>query len=229
MTMTRTSSEPGAPTPGSLTCPRDGAVTQLSCGRCATPICPTCLVRTSVGMRCPACAPTPAPPAPRRARRVLSIVVSLAGVAVLLTGGRLIGSSGEVETEVTAIETSMSRIGEEVTVGGFAVTVTSFACAPDDEVTSATPVQRCEATLQVRNDRFAVQTFPGSLQRVTNGFRRFVPSPQDSVHAMAPTAVDPGAMEEVHLVYRLAASVEPSRIELRASTRQAPVPVSLRA
>ena len=229
MTMTQTSSEASAPASGSLTCPRDGAATLLSCGRCGTPICPTCLVRTSVGMRCPTCAPTPAPPAPGRARRVAAIVVSLAGVAVLLTGGRLIGGTGEVETEVTAMETTTPRIGEEVTVGGFAVTVTRFDCAPDDTVTSATPVQRCEATLQVRNDRFAVQSFSGSLQRVTNGFRRFGPSTQDSVHAMAPTVVDPGAVEHVHLVYRLAASVEPSRIELRASTRQAPVPVSLRA
>jgi hypothetical protein len=229
MTMTQISSEAGAPASGSLTCPRDGAATLLSCGRCGTPICPTCLVRTSVGMRCSGCTSTPAPPVRRRARRVTAIVVTLTGAAILLTGGRLIGSTGEVETEVTAIETATPRIGEEVTVGGFAVTVTRFGCAPDDAVTSATPVQRCEATLHVRNDRFAVQSFPGALQRVTNGFRRFGPSTQDSVHAMAPTAVGPGAVEHVHLVYRLAASVEPSRLELRASTRQASVPVALRA
>ena len=32
--------------------------TELSCGRCETPICPRCAVFTVVGARCPACAPT---------------------------------------------------------------------------------------------------------------------------------------------------------------------------
>ena len=31
--------------------------TELSCGRCETPICPRCAVFTDVGARCPACAP----------------------------------------------------------------------------------------------------------------------------------------------------------------------------
>ncbi len=31
--------------------------TELSCGRCETPICPRCAVFTVVGARCPACAP----------------------------------------------------------------------------------------------------------------------------------------------------------------------------
>ena len=31
--------------------------TELSCGRCETPICPRCVVFTVVGARCPTCAP----------------------------------------------------------------------------------------------------------------------------------------------------------------------------
>ncbi len=31
--------------------------TELSCGRCETPICPRCAVFTDVGARCPTCAP----------------------------------------------------------------------------------------------------------------------------------------------------------------------------
>ena len=31
--------------------------TELSCGRCETPICPRCVVFTDVGARCPTCAP----------------------------------------------------------------------------------------------------------------------------------------------------------------------------
>ncbi|MDD4859100.1 MAG: hypothetical protein PHR56_02725 [Dehalococcoidales bacterium] len=30
--------------------------TNLTCGRCGTPICPRCMVQTPVGARCPACA-----------------------------------------------------------------------------------------------------------------------------------------------------------------------------
>src|SRR3954454_1141532 len=38
-----------------LTCARDGTPTQLTCAQCSAPICPQSLVRTAVGMRCPAC------------------------------------------------------------------------------------------------------------------------------------------------------------------------------
>lgn len=31
--------------------------TELTCGRCGTPICPRCVVFTDVGARCPTCAP----------------------------------------------------------------------------------------------------------------------------------------------------------------------------
>jgi hypothetical protein len=39
-----------------LTCPRDATPTQLTCTKCGTPICPACMVRTDVGLRCPDCA-----------------------------------------------------------------------------------------------------------------------------------------------------------------------------
>ena len=39
-------------------CPRDGVNTALACSNCGTPVCPQCLVRTSVGFRCQSCATT---------------------------------------------------------------------------------------------------------------------------------------------------------------------------
>ena len=40
-----------------LYCPRDPEVeTSLRCGRCGSLICPTCLVQSPVGSRCPSCA-----------------------------------------------------------------------------------------------------------------------------------------------------------------------------
>lgn len=45
-----------SPTP-IVACPRHPSVeTALTCGRCATPICPQCLVHTPGGIRCPDCA-----------------------------------------------------------------------------------------------------------------------------------------------------------------------------
>ncbi len=41
-----------------MQCARHAKVeTELTCGRCETPICPRCAVFTEVGARCPACAP----------------------------------------------------------------------------------------------------------------------------------------------------------------------------
>ena len=41
-----------------MQCARHSQVeTELTCGRCETPICPRCAVFTDVGARCPACAP----------------------------------------------------------------------------------------------------------------------------------------------------------------------------
>lgn len=41
-----------------MQCARHPSVeTELTCGRCETPICPRCVVFTDVGARCPACAP----------------------------------------------------------------------------------------------------------------------------------------------------------------------------
>ena len=79
----------------SLTCARDGTPTQLTCTKCQTPICPDCLVRTDVGLRCPGCAGAPAArPATGRDRRPLIVggavvvaVLALVGLAVVRSGG----------------------------------------------------------------------------------------------------------------------------------------------
>lgn len=221
--------KPSSPISTLPTCPKDGTATRLTCGRCGTPICPTCLVRTEVGMRCPSCAPTPAAPFRRRAPLVASLVASLVGSLLLAAGIGLGGGPGEVEEEITSIEQPASSIGDELSVGGFAVTLTQFDCAVDDTVVSSgIATQRCVAQLRVRNDRLAAQDFTGSLQRVSDGFRRIGPSKLESPD-MAPTPVDPGAVVDVDLVFRLPGTLQPSRVELRASAKQTPVRVSLRA
>lgn len=65
------------------TCERHGESTRLTCIDCERPICPKCMVRTEVGLRCETCAePAAAPVAPSRRSR-LPVVLTLAGLAVL--------------------------------------------------------------------------------------------------------------------------------------------------
>lgn len=82
-----------------LTCARDGTSTQLTCTQCGTPICPQCLVRTDVGLRCLSCsAGANAPTAGSRGfnRRLLIggvvVVAVLVGAVGLATRGG--GGSG---------------------------------------------------------------------------------------------------------------------------------------
>ena len=69
---------------GALTCPRDGTTTRLTCVECGTPICPTCSVRTPVGLKCPDHATAPGKAARRRtgSRRTRIGVALLATAAV---------------------------------------------------------------------------------------------------------------------------------------------------
>ena len=71
---------------GPTTCERHGTATALRCGRCETPICPRCSVRTEVGQRCTDCAaggPTRTIRGPRAARR-WPVVVGVAAAVMLI-------------------------------------------------------------------------------------------------------------------------------------------------
>lgn len=69
-----------------LVCERDGASTQLTCVDCERPICPSCLIRTEVGLKCATCG-APGPVASAARRRFPWILV--VGAALLLTAGGL--------------------------------------------------------------------------------------------------------------------------------------------
>lgn len=77
-----------------LACERHGEATRLTCAECDAPICPRCMVRTDVGLRCEQCAtPTTAPgPTPRSRRRLViaggaTLVGLVVIVAALVTAG----------------------------------------------------------------------------------------------------------------------------------------------
>lgn len=70
-------------TTASGVCPRDGVDTALTCTNCGTPVCPRCLVRTSVGFRCQSCAAGTAQTARAVPWRWIS-AVGLIGLAALV-------------------------------------------------------------------------------------------------------------------------------------------------
>ncbi|MDQ3980985.1 MAG: LpqB family beta-propeller domain-containing protein [Actinomycetota bacterium] len=69
-----------------LSCTRHGTTTRLRCAECGTPICPECLVKTDVGMKCiehasPLVAPKISPK-----RQVRGLVLTLVGLAAVVGG-----------------------------------------------------------------------------------------------------------------------------------------------
>src|SRR3970040_128594 len=61
--------------------------TELTCGRCETPICPRCAVFTDVGARCPTCAP-----ARKLPQLEVGFVYLLRGAAAALGTGAALGA-----------------------------------------------------------------------------------------------------------------------------------------
>ena len=78
-----------------LKCGRHEESTRLRCVECQAPICPKCLVRTEVGMRCEDCAKPVAVTDPvARPGRAKAVVVVVAGAVLLCVGAILVISSG---------------------------------------------------------------------------------------------------------------------------------------
>ena len=75
-----------------LYCPRDPEVqTILRCGRCGALICPSCLVQSPVGSRCPSCAAIGRTPMQDSSRAQVVKAILTGVVMAALTGPALIG------------------------------------------------------------------------------------------------------------------------------------------
>ena len=114
------------------TCPRDGIPTQLSCAQCGVPICPTCLVRTPVGLKCPDCAGGRVSASKRR-RPIFAVVGALAVALLAAVGLSLVTSSGDDSAGDRAppdVVTDAEVVGlnQEVAVGPYVVTVSRLDC-----------------------------------------------------------------------------------------------------
>lgn len=91
-------------------CEAHGTPTRLTCSECGTPICPHCLVRTDVGLRCERCATPGAVGIPARPRRGLAVAIgtSLAGLVLL---GALLATTGALDGEAPRGEAATRAVG----------------------------------------------------------------------------------------------------------------------
>ena len=70
-----------------LSCARHGTTTRLRCAECDTPICPACLVKTDVGLKCPDHAAAVVTPRLSPKRRMRGMVLAAVGLAAIVGGG----------------------------------------------------------------------------------------------------------------------------------------------
>lgn len=86
-----------------LTCEAHGERTRLTCVECGNPICPKCLVRTEVGLKCGPCSAPAAPVVAGPKRRQPALLVG-AGLAVLVVLFVVTRSGGSDPAEPAAQE-----------------------------------------------------------------------------------------------------------------------------
>lgn len=125
-----------------LRCDAHRVQTRLTCARCGVPICPQCLVRTDVGLRCDDCggqgrAPTSVRHRRRRAGWLAAAAILGLGaiVALLLLDGpdREVGPELVVDDErVAAVQAALDELAEGIVGGTVAVVDT-----PEERLTLA--------------------------------------------------------------------------------------------
>lgn len=198
-----------------LTCERDGVATQLTCVGCGEPICPGCMVRTPIGLKCAACTGVVGRSGFGRSARRVAPVVLLAVVALpllvwLALGAGGSGSRSDDAATVAARDLDMvnnaapSRIGEDVRSGPFTFTVTSVECAgrevgtpPETRVAQG---RFCLLYMTVRNTSDRPEVYPGPAQIVADtSARRYHPGVMET-GPPPPALVLPSGVKEITTV-----------------------------
>ncbi len=234
---------------GELTCQRDGVATQLTCAGCAAPICPACLVRTPVGLKCPACV---GPVATRgRMRLPVPVLAALAVVVLAVAGWLAVGRSGSGSSVAAAKAgldiantASESRIGQEVRDGTFAFTVTRVDYVGQEVGTPpSTRVAQgrfCLLHLHLRNVGNQPAAYSGAAQLLADtsaqalqprrGRRRggvSAPGHRRGDKEITDVRLNPGAEVDGVLIFDMPVAAKPAEFEFHAAPRTIGVKVRL--
>jgi hypothetical protein len=146
-----------------IRCERDDVPTALTCVQCGVPICPSCLVRTPVGLKCPTCGGTSGGRKlrQRRAAWLVPLVVAVVALAIVSLP-QLVSRSGDVPATQTPTAEEVqgpdrfADLGEEARDGSLAFKVLAADCgATRIEGGTAVRVAQgvfCQVSLTVRND-----------------------------------------------------------------------------
>lgn len=237
-------------TTGGLTCDRDGVATQLTCAGCDAPICPKCLVRTPVGLKCPECVGAGARVGHRRFPVPLlaaAAVVVMLPVLVWLAVGRSGTTSADTTAKVNPelVNTaSESRVGQEVHNGPFSFTVTRMECVGQEVGTPpGTRVAQgrfCLLHLNLRNVGDQPASYSGAGQLVADtSAKRYSPGVMDAGPPPPPLVtatgdkeitnirLNPGSEAAGVLIFDMPVAAKPAEFEFHSGPRTIGVKVRL--
>ena len=222
-----------------LTCERDGSSTRLTCVQCATPLCPLCLVRTPVGMKCAVCGAEPG--ALRRPAKPVWMRLAPLGVIAVIAlvfalprimksddtpsalAGDPVGGNPRPQPPV-----NFGGVNQEVLDESFGFTVTSFECGATQVAgggaTRTAQGKFCFVTLTVRNTGRSPLTFQARGQMLQDSQQRtFGPDvaataahPANAGRDLLTPVVNPGNELQGVLVYDVPADAPLVGVNLRA-------------
>ncbi|MGH9278186.1 MAG: DUF4352 domain-containing protein [Acidimicrobiales bacterium] len=217
-----------------LVCERDGEATRLKCSQCEQPICPKCLVRTPVGMKCTTCgAPT------HRARKnrtaLLVPVVVIVAVFGVLVVPRLLSKSDDSATNVDTAPrvpnaegpARFARIGMEARDGDMAFTITTFECGSTQVEGRSAQGKFCFVAVDMKNYGRVPVTFIARAQMLQDPQnRQFGPDmavtavhPANTGHDLGSLVINPGNSLQGVLVYDVPPEAQPEVATFRAGPR----------
>lgn len=236
---------------GELTCQRDGVATQLTCAGCAAPICPSCLVRTPVGLKCRDCTGAATRASRRSVPVLLLAVVALVVLPVLVwlaLGVKGSGSGGGASDAARNLDIvnagAQSHLGEELQGGPFRFKVTQAECVGRE--VGAPPETRvaqgrfCLVYLTLRNVGDRPEVYSASLQLVSDSSaKRYFPGVMEPGPPLPPLVTGSGAKEIVNvrlnpgaetqgvLIFDMPVAAKPAEFEFHHRPRAIGVKVRL--
>jgi hypothetical protein len=193
------------------TCQRHGTATQLACATCQAPICPRCVVRTEVGLKCSTCTGAGRRARSRSGLRAVLAVLLVVGVLAIPTLVQTLSEREERRppASITA-DPAAAAVGEEVSDGSLDFTVRSFTCEP---VVAGPTTRRCLVVVGATNQGSAPEGLFGGLQFLVDAAGRRH-GPEEDFPAPFLEVLNPGESGELTLAFDVPVGIPVEEAEL---------------